>query len=320
MSKLYSVPISLLILLIFQSTHAQDFFSATPVVDALVDDDNNGTESVDVFFQITSQSNTPNARIYFINAFNLSCPSGLSCTYIPCVVTVPGGVTLGYDFSCTGKIIIEETGLNGGGNMGDYTLSFTPSKLTSPSEVDASYSYVAMLPVELTQFQGNYRNGQIKLNWETAAEFNNEKFVVEKSRDGLLFSPIGEVVGSGTTLIARNYTFLDSQPLPGSNFYRLRQVDMNGSFEFSPIIEVAIKHSKPVLVYPTLVKEYLHIEFLEEESASIKVLDLHGRIVKVKAIDLSTSVSLDMSSVPPGNYLVQIKTPYNILTDKIVRM
>ena len=92
------------------------------------------------------------------------------------------------------------------------------------------------LPVELTNLTATERNGQIVIKWATASESNNDYFVLERSHDGVRFSDIQMVPGAGTILEPRNYEYTDPYPAPGHNYYRLKQVDYDGSFSLSPIV------------------------------------------------------------------------------------
>src|ERR1700751_1021249 len=94
----------------------------------------------------------------------------------------------------------------------------------------------APLPVELVSFTADCSNGHELLNWSTASETNNDYFLVERSDDGNTFYEIGRAAGHGTSSQTNNYTFTDPQPLSGTVYYRLEQIDYNGKTEELPII------------------------------------------------------------------------------------
>ena len=97
---------------------------------------------------------------------------------------------------------------------------------------------IAILPVELLSFAAKEISGNlIQLDWKTASETNNDYFIVEKSTDGMNFTPIGLVKGSGNSTINHNYSFLDKKN-EGIQlyYYRLQQVDYDGTRNFSPTI------------------------------------------------------------------------------------
>jgi hypothetical protein len=94
------------------------------------------------------------------------------------------------------------------------------------------------LPVELLTFMATDQLKSVKLDWTTASETDNDYFSVERSLDGEFWSEIGQVKGSGTTTSVTAYTFTDHYPVVGYQYYRLRQVDFDGEFEYSKVILV----------------------------------------------------------------------------------
>ena len=107
------------------------------------------------------------------------------------------------------------------------TLSFSEKIITSGGESTTA------LPVELISFNGVAENNEVRLTWETASELNNDFFDVERSQNGLNFEKIGTVKGNGNSNILNQYTFLDKDPYVGFNYYRLKQVDYDGTKYFS---------------------------------------------------------------------------------------
>jgi photosystem II stability/assembly factor-like uncharacterized protein len=93
------------------------------------------------------------------------------------------------------------------------------------------------IPVELISFTASVINNKIILNWSTASENNNHGFEIERSYDGENFFKIGFVNGSGTTTEPGGYTFTD-QPINSNIYYRLKQIDFDGSYEYSSVVEV----------------------------------------------------------------------------------
>src|SRR5690606_29419374 len=94
------------------------------------------------------------------------------------------------------------------------------------------------LPVQLTSFSGQKQSNHIQLNWTTASEQGNSHFEVLRSENGKNFHVLTTVSGKGTTTQISNYSYIDANPLPGTNYYQLRQVDYDGKSEKSDIIAV----------------------------------------------------------------------------------
>ncbi|MBX7050135.1 MAG: VCBS repeat-containing protein, partial [Chitinophagales bacterium] len=108
-----------------------------------------------------------------------------------------------------------------------------------------------LLPIELTDFTGSQQGHAVKLEWTTASELNNDKFIIERSSNGDDFDAIGIVSGAGTTEIVHNYQFFDQAPAGGINYYRLKQVDLDGAFTYSQMIVVEVSGEASYLkIYP----------------------------------------------------------------------
>ena len=112
-------------------------------------------------------------------------------------------------------------------------ISFSEKYITLGSQDAAN-----PLPVELLSFEVSLDQGQVYLDWKTASEINNDFFEVQRSESGDNWEKIGKVVGNGTINEVMEYDFVDKSPLFGKSYYRLRQVDFDGQFEYSPIVNV----------------------------------------------------------------------------------
>ncbi len=126
----------------------------------------------------------------------------------------------------------------------DYTLNYLTlvpvSTFPNPSRWTLSNSVTNPLPVELLSFNGIYENGKVNLYWETASETNNDYFIVERSVDGENFEIVTTVKGAGNSSTILKYSATDDAPPVGVVYYRLRQTDFNGDFEYSNIISVRV--------------------------------------------------------------------------------
>lgn len=105
------------------------------------------------------------------------------------------------------------------------------------------------LPVELISFSGIKDGKTTLLNWETASELNNDYFIVERATDLCPFTEIGRVAGNGNSSQLHSYSFTDRNPREGINYYRLKQTDFNGAFEYSNSIAVSfsLQEAEPVV-------------------------------------------------------------------------
>lgn len=157
--------------------------------------------------------------------------------------------------------------------------------LTSFSEIIVASGNQTSLPVQLISFSGQQKNGQVVLTWITASEQNNAYFQIERSEDGATFEPIGLVNGNGTTRTQHTYHFTDVDPLPGVSYYRFRQVDINGQFEYSKTISMKVNGGDKVVMHPNPAFRgqlvHLRVTSREELSYQLSIIDQKG-VVRLK--------------------------------------
>ncbi|GAA4302358.1 hypothetical protein GCM10023183_14170 [Nibribacter koreensis] len=189
--------------------------------------------------------------------------------------------------------------------------------------------YPNPLPVELVNFIGLARSGSVELSWSTATEINNDQFEVERSSNGKDFYKISTVKGAGNSSLLRQYKFLDTAPLAGVAYYRLKQVDFDQAFEYSKVISVKSALSAKSLepsIYPNPVTEnYLTVRLKNYTSTQgpvlFKLTDLNGKIVATQPLDASlqeTRVELAGYNLRKGIYLVSVATEEVLHTQRIV--
>jgi hypothetical protein len=161
---------------------------------------------------------------------------------------------------------------------------------------------LSVLPVELTSFNAVASAGTINLNWTTATEINNSGFEIQKSIDKNNFVTVGFVKGNGTTTEQKSYTFSDKQVFNGTEtlYYRLKQIDYNGAFNFSEIVEVVFDIPTEFELgqnYPNPFNPTTKIKYSIPQTGLVKitVFDLTGQEV----------VTLLNEVKEPGNYELQ---------------
>ncbi|MDN5214042.1 DUF4347 domain-containing protein [Fulvivirgaceae bacterium BMA12] len=144
------------------------------------------------------------------------------------------------------------------------------------------------LPVDLVSFTAREDNNRVLLDWQTASELNNDFFEVQRSENGENWEVIGKVDGNGTINEVLNYDYTDQRPLFGTSYYRLRQVDFDGQFEYSPVQSVTIEFDGPdlqVSLYPNPTTK---------DNINLRLVSLNNRNkVKLRLLDMSGKVFLD---------------------------
>ena len=174
------------------------------------------------------------------------------------------------------------------------------------------------MPVELIYFSGKLENESVLLTWATASELNFHKFVIEHSINGQSFQPVGEVSGSGFDTYEKNtYSFTAAAPA-SRNYYRLKSIDKDGSFEYSQTIRVERETELTVEVYPNPAVDHVTIRINFEPTLQdrVQVLDPAGNVVFATIID-SLQINIPFAqNLKPGVYLVK----YQGSVDKITRL
>lgn len=166
------------------------------------------------------------------------------------------------------------------------------------------------LPVELADFKGVYENQQTTLSWTTASELNSSVFVVERSGADYQFSDIGTVAAAGNSSKIINYHFVDEQPLSGTNYYRLRQVDKDGSFDFSDVItitadELNASQTSTVKMYPNPVNDVLKIDLNEDTAHKISLYNAVGETILSETSN-NKHIEISLANLPGGVYFVSV--------------
>lgn len=179
----------------------------------------------------------------------------------------------------------------------DHGLAIDDVKVTWNFEPD----YIP-LPVELTKFTARVVAKAVELNWTTASEQDSRHFEVERSADAKHFTTLGIVNSQGTTSLTTHYTFHDREPLLGTSYYRLKQVDEDLTYTYTNIIAVSNQQAKVATAYPTLAQQELKVELpLAHVTYDAAVYDKMGRIVLRQSLKGYTH-SLNVSRLGHGNY------------------
>ena len=176
-----------------------------------------------------------------------------------------------------------------------------------------------IVPVTLNHFTATPKQHNVLLEWQTANEQNNDYFDVERSRDGYNFSVIGKVDGHGTTQASQDYELLDRSPYQGKNYYRLRQVDFDGRYEYSDIRLVNFSgKTEQFSLAPNPTQDEVRLNWQwtsnSEEELWAEVYDLYGnRIRRYQLQAKSKEKMISLSDLPAGTYLVQLQSDANRL-------
>jgi hypothetical protein len=185
-----------------------------------------------------------------------------------------------------------------------------------------------IIPVELTSFTANVNGlGQVVLNWETATEVNNQGFEIERRTESSEYRTVGFVEGNGTISEPRSYVYTDITAENGINYYRLKQIDFNGTYEYSSEIEVDVNGPLTFDLaqnYPNPFNPSTNIKYSVPESGNVKlsVFNTVGEEVAVLVNGFSESgffeVSFNAYDLPSGIYLYKLQSANSVQTKKMM--
>jgi hypothetical protein len=179
------------------------------------------------------------------------------------------------------------------------------------------------LPVTLSDFRATTKSGKVNLSWTTTLEVNSSHFEIERSIDSRTWNKVASVSAGGNTGVAQNYSFTDHSPLNGNNYYRLKIIDIDGQFEYSPIKNVSVAVSGIVITTgPNPAYSTLNVMIAQETANDfeVKLINRSGQIIYNRKYAGSLDrIAIDVSKFPEGNYFVEVvdvngtKTIKNIL-------
>ncbi|SFC01853.1 DUF6923 family protein [Spirosoma endophyticum] len=171
----------------------------------------------------------------------------------------------------------------------------------------AVLNFTSPMPVNLVSFQGKWiENTGNTLNWTTSWEKNNDHFDVQSSTNAKSFETIGRVAGKGTIEALQTYTFVDTHPQSELTYYRLKQVDLGGAFNYSQII--GIRRDDPgqmLVVYPNPTSDKLKLTLTNQIVSETTLYSLAGQLVLHQ---LGNTSLVDVQSLPTGLYVIEVKT------------
>lgn len=170
-----------------------------------------------------------------------------------------------------------------------------------------------VLPVNLINFKGyNINNKYAQLKWSTSSEINNDHFDIERSSNTTDFTVIGSVKGNGTSFSTNNYTFNDMNPIDGENFYRLKQVDIDGNYNYSPIVSVLFNLSL-IKIFPNPAHSQIYVQnnnnFSNGDNLNLQLLDITGRLIyqQTSASSGANIITINLpSEMTTGMYIVKV--------------
>jgi hypothetical protein len=212
---------------------------------------------------------------------------------------------------------------NGSVNISQRKLNW--AGLNSFSEFTA-FGDGSPLPVELLLFHAEPLDEHVEIKWMTASEINNDFFMIQRSVDAVNFSDLERVEGAGNSTVIRKYTTMDKQPLNGISYYRLKQVDFNGTTSYSDIVPVRF-NGEEVIRIDELIPDagQLQIRFRlrnpSDNQAQITIFDAGGKNVyqsSPSAAARNWQGEINIGDLPKGVYIVSFRIKGQSINRKFV--
>jgi hypothetical protein len=266
--------------------------------------------ALDVFYYSGINPINPTSGAQYFNAYwRIENTSAMSTTY---------DINLNYDDALIGTIsslssakvskrpslagsnwVIEQT--NSSTNTTTAVTSTTGQIYNSFSEFTGS-SNISVLPLQLISFTGSRTNNANTLVWKTDNEINTKEFILERSSDAIQFT----VVHTQPTTRSGNYGYTDNAAPAGKNYYRLKTVDNDGSYMYSPIILLNSSAISTVSIYPNPTTDVVTISSNGLINTNAVVSDMNGRVLQTIRIT-ATTTTVNMSGYANGIYLLQLQ-------------
>jgi len=217
------------------------------------------------------------------------------------------------------------SGNTSSGSVTSTSLMGDPPPWGTESFTLGSKSPLNALPVELTKFQAVQQNEIVFLQWQTASELNTREFIIEHSIDGNYFEAITKISSIGNSSKAQEYKDEHRTPDEGINYYRLKIVDIDGTFEYSHIEVVKFDKESELNIFPNPVIKHLHIhgEFTDFEDVMIEIYNREGREIYIGTISFDNGrIMLETDSLNiknPGTYFLRITSRADSFVQKFIK-
>lgn len=210
-------------------------------------------------------------------------------------------------------------------NIGD--VAYFRMRLNGNSDIafvaynNSAFQVGGLLPSKLTNFKGNVADDKVSLTWQTLTEQNTAKFIIESSRDGVNFQAVDSVNAAGTSFNAKNYSYTELNVQGGKVYYRLKMVDLNGTYTYSVVIAVNVTNNNyttsSVSVYPNPAVSSMVIKHQQSTGHEVcTIRTIHGVALMQKTLTPgAVKTTFDVQSLPAGNYVAVISNGKDLVAE-----
>ncbi|MEO7483224.1 MAG: T9SS type A sorting domain-containing protein, partial [Ferruginibacter sp.] len=185
----------------------------------------------------------------------------------------------------------------------------------------------SVVPVTWGNFTAEKNGKAVLLKWNTLQEQNASQYIVERSGNGISFITIGSLTAAGNSNVNVSYSFNDAAPLQGINFFRLKQVDIDGKYIYSDIRQINfINPGQVISISPNPAKDFIQLKIYSEGGMTGGIATIHiyssamqlVQTIKVTQADRS-NLTIPVKNFPPGIYFLQLVNDSAINTIKFLK-
>lgn len=190
----------------------------------------------------------------------------------------------------------------------------------SPFTIGSSTS-ANPLPIVLIDFQAKPLEKEVNVSWKTSAELNSDYFNVEKSLDGINWTVISTIKGAGNSESISEYGIVDANPVNGLQYYRLKQVDFNGQFEYSTIVPVKFSGlADKINIFPSPATTTLNVSLNNQDNSdvSVNIYNALGQVV-MSINGTQSTFTFDIAELKAGIYVVEVVCNGELTQSKLIK-
>lgn len=183
--------------------------------------------------------------------------------------------------------------------------------------VSVTIHTTAPLPVELTYFEADNQENSVVLNWVTNSEVENDYFEIQVSKDGYTFQTVARHEGQGNTTEVTNYSYEDTRVTSGVTYYRLKQVDFDGTTAYSDakVVDRGEEQGEFV-IFPNPVIDQFTISNIDNSDHTVEIYNMSGQLVKTEIANGRKTINT--SGMPSGYYTVKVTSATQSFIKKII--
>lgn len=165
----------------------------------------------------------------------------------------------------------------------------------------------SVTPVNWLYIRGEMRDNTALVEWATASEQNSKHFELEHSVDGRNFISIATIAAAGNSSTTRQYSTQHAAPQPGLHYYRIKQVDNDGSYRYSAVISLLQKKDKGIVVSPNPVQDYTTVWLGATNPATLRLFNANGQLLRQHQVGGQWQYHLNMTGLPTGKYILELQ-------------